>query len=451
DNGETFDTGLYVTTMQLANSKTPFAVYGGTSKSSLAKLSTGVVQAHSDRFDDTLHYKYNIATQTKNLNRYYIQIRISAGSTDLLRAVKVYRPFTKQSGQLNGLTTTLKTARLQSLLVSKRAETENIYREYLKEHGKKDRIIGFADSLMKAGCYSTAHELLSGEISQVLPAKYLIKGSADLVRYPVSVQLANASDMVQMTLTEVSASGMSFRFDTEKAQSVTLKFNGLNNGKRYAVQSLGNNAFRLVETTGGTLRPTNGKLTHTVNVTLPQAATYQSISGRAYANASGSTITLTVQNPAISNYSLYEKYTAASSCVFTRHKDGSTTSSTTRPRAGDYVILTFNSNNQVTKCESVYGEKTATIKSFTPPSVTAGGNNGVVEFTDGTKFELENQAKTTDITYVDSTGEEQYTYARYCTAAQLTSIFKVGKTITVTYCPETYNGSMKRLLTAIIP
>ncbi|MCQ2450258.1 MAG: hypothetical protein MJ132_08770, partial [Clostridia bacterium] len=446
DNGETFDTGLYVTTMQLAESNAPLEVYGGSDVNNLTKLGDGDLQIHKDQFDNTAHFLYDASEEAKGKDRYFIQIRFSAEMGDKVRAVKVYRPFTKQSGQLNGLATTMKTARLQSLLVSKRAEAQKMYDEYLKEYGASDKILSFAKSLMQAGCYNTAHELLAGEISQVLPAKYLIKGSANLVRYPISVKLENASDMVQMTLTEVSKDGIAFRFDSEKDQKVVVMFAGLKDCADYALKSLGNNHFELKIAKGGTVHSKNGKITVTANVKKPEKAVYTQVSGRAYSNCSGNTMRVTVQDPAISGYSQYETFMMSANCQYIRYREGDSMGSAMQPRADDYVKLTFDSNNLVCKCEAVYGEKTATIKSFTPPTVAKGGTNGVVEFTDGTKYELENQATTTLITY-----GELSTRSRNKTAEQLADLFAPGKTITVTYCPESYNGALQRLITVEMP
>ena len=446
DGGEAFDTGLYLDLAAIVGSSDTVELYGGESPDSLQKLGAGDLQLHNDRFDSTNHYRYDFTAASKGKNTYYVQLRLAAGSSTALRSVKVYRPFAQTAGQLNGAAFTMKQARLQSLWISQRAVTENQYQDYVEKNGGGDKITALADALMESGYYKTAYQLLAGEISQVLPAKYLVTGSGSLGKYPVTLSLNKDTDCVQIVLTKISTDECAFTFVTEKNQTVTLEFAGLNSKKKYELKELGDNRFTLAASDAGTLKPEGGKLKVEVGVAPEAAAKHGTVSGRAYSNGSGSTLKVTVQDPAVSNYSLYETYMMSSECVYTRRLDGSEQTTASAPRAGDYVTLTFNENNLVVKCEAVYGDKTGTIRSFTPPSVDAGGTNGVIEFTDGSRYELENQANTTTI-QLDGSNVR----ARTKTPEQLAAIFTPGRTIRIVYCPESYQGALPRVLTVSDP
>ncbi|MBQ8684102.1 MAG: hypothetical protein IJ518_06285 [Clostridia bacterium] len=443
-DGQPFDNGLYIDVYGKTGTTSNIQVLAGPDLNSLTDLGEGEYIHHNDRFNSNITTRYDFSAQSKGKSTYYV--RIVFNSTCTVRGFKVMRPFAQTTGQLNGLTTTYKQARLQNLWISQQAITANQLEDYIEKNGGEDSITRLAVDLMNAGYYKTAYRLLAGEISQVLPAKYLVTGSGKLGRYPVSLSLKKDTDCVQITLTKVGKSEFAFSFVTEKKQTVTMEFTNIKNGQ-YELASVGENSFILKPSSKGTVTAKGGKATVEVSLVVPGAKKYTTVSGRAYANGGSSTIQLSVQDPTISNYSQYEQFMVSGSCEYTRRLDGSDQTTSTPPRAGDFVTLTFDSNNLVVKCESVYGEKTGVIKSFTPPSLSAkGSSNGIIEFADGTRFELDNQAKTTSI---ELNGPAFY--ARAKTAEQLAAIFTPGKEIRITYCPERYNGALPRLLTVSNP
>ena len=447
NDGAVFDNGLYMDLYAITGAKATIQVSAGASLDALTDLGEGEYIHHNDRFNSNITTRYDFSAQSKGQSTCYVRIVVNGnGSNATVRGFKVMRPFTKTTGQLNGLTTTYKQARLQNLWISQQAITANQLEDYLEKNGGEDSITRLAVNLMNAGYYKTAYRLLAGEISQVLPAKYVVTGSGELGRYPVSLTLAKETDRVQITLTKFGTSEFAFSFVTEKNQTVTMEFSDIKNGK-YELVAGEDNSFTLKQSSKGTITAKSGKATVEVTLSAPVSEKYTTVTGRAYANGGSSTIRVTVQDPAISNYSQYEQYMVSGSCVYTRRLDGSDEVKNAPARAGDFVTLTFDSNNMVVKCEAVYGDKTGVIKSFTPPSVSEKGtSNGIIEFADGTRFELENQAKTTNI----ELGGPSF-YARSKTAEQLASIFTPGKEIRITYCPERYNGALPRILTVVDP
>lgn len=442
DGGRSFDTGLYLDLSAILSSSDTVELYGGTSAGNLQKLSAGDLQITNDRFNQNELYRYDFTKASKGQSTYYVQVRItSGGGNPTLRSLKVYRPFGETAGQLNGMGFTYKEARLHSLWVSARAVAENAYADYVEKNGGSDKIADLGLALLDAGYYKTAYRLLAGEISQVLPAKYLVTGSGALGKYPIDLSLAKEKDSVQITLTEIGQEKCAFAFDTEKDQQVTLTFAGLNAKKKYRLVDEGDNRFSLTADGSGDLTAKDGRLTVTVSVKTPGAQKLTTVTGRLYSTG-GSTINVTVQDPAIANYSQYETYMISSECVYTRRADGASEAKAGSPKTGDMVTLTFNENNMVVKCEAVYGEKTAAIKAFIPPSLGEENcTNGVIEFTDGTRFELENQATTTAIRLGGLD-----TRARQKTPEQLAALLTPGTRIRITYCPERYNGALPRVL-----
>ncbi len=444
-DGQAFDNGLYMELYAIAEDS-QVKLLAGESAGSLTDMGVGEYIHHTDRFNSYLTTRYDLSAACKGKSTCTVRIEITGNAP--VRGFKVMRPFAQTTGQLNGLTTTYKQARLQNLWVSQQAVTANQLEDYVEKNGGEDSIARLAQNLMNAGYYKTAYKLLAGEISQVLPAKYLVTGSGSLGRHPVSLQLSKDTDRIQITLEKLGKTEAAFSFVTEKRQTVTLTFTGLKNGKYIVEQDKEiANRFTLKQSSKGAITAKGGKATVEVTVTTPESVKYTTVSGRAFGNGGGSTFRVTVQDPSISNYAQYVEFMASSTCVYTRRADGSDESTVGVARAGDFVTLTFDSNNMVVKCEAVYGDKTGVIKSFTPPSMSEKGtSNGIIEFEDGARFELENQARTTNIML-----DGREFYARSKTAEQLAGIFTPGKTVRITYCPESYNGSLPRILTVVDP
>ncbi len=440
-DGQAFDNGLYMELYAIAEDS-QVKLLAGENAGSLTDMGAGEYIHHTDRFNSYLTTRYDLSAVCKGKNTCTVRIEITGNAP--VRGFKVMRPFTQTTGQLNGLTTTYKQARLQNLWISQQAVTANQLEDYVEKNGGEDSISRLAQNLMNAGYYKTAYKLLAGEISQVLPAKYLVTGSGSLGRYPVSVQLSKEADRVQITLERFGKTEIVFSLVSEKRQTVTLTFTALKNGKYVLEQDKENaNRFTLKPSSKGTIEARNGTATVEAIATVPEDPRYTTVTGRAYGNGGSTTIRVTVQDPAIANYAQYMEFMTSSTCVYTRRADGSDEATRGMARAGDFVTLTFDSNNLVVKCEAVYGDKTGVIKSFTPPSMAqAGTSNGIIEFEDGTRFELENQAKTTNIIL----GGREF-YARSKTAEQLAALFTPGKQIHITYCPESYQGALPRILT----
>lgn len=58
-------------------------------------------------------------------------------------------------------------------------------------------------------------------LSETLPAKYAVKGSGTLGKYPVEVKAETEDSIVDITLTEVGES-LGFTLSSQAAQTVTM-------------------------------------------------------------------------------------------------------------------------------------------------------------------------------------------------------------------------------------
>lgn len=451
DAGRQFENGLTLDVQaKFGSGSDTIKIYVGSSPSDMTLYATFIDKGDVDRFNSNWLESYDLSSLTKGKNEYYVKIEISSPSkTASLQYVKIYLNNSAATGQTNDSLPTMIQKRMQNLYVSQRAIALNMYDSYiLKNGGTEDIVSQAAKALIANGYVNTAYKLLSGQISELLPAAYTVTGSGSLGRWPVEITLEKTSYTAQITLTEIGREKIAFSIYAERDQNVTFTISELVNGTNYVVTDKGDGSFELTKTDSegnGVITVADGKLTFTVSVKAEKDKTYTYIEGRAYNDASASSIRVTVQDPEISEYAEYCTFTIDPSCSYTRHSESggdTVTGSAAKPKTGDYVKLTFNSTGtKVIAIESVWGEKTGVIKTFISPDAQKGINGSVV-FEDGTVYEIEYQKYTTMIT-IGSTNAR----ARELSAEQLTSLLKAGTRIKITYCPESYNGATQRILT----
>ena len=423
-------------------------VYVGETQDSMALAGSFRYQGGVDRFNDNCLQSFDLTSLTQGKTDVYIRLElISEQGTASVQFAKVYLNFGKTTGQADGSLPTVREARVRNLWVSARAVAENQLEAYIAKNGGGDAVTEAARTLMRNGYYSTAYTLLCGQYSELLPATYAVQGSGTLGRYPISVQFQRSALCAGITLTSYGASGISFTLAAERAMDFDMTFFDLAEGSCWRLVQTGFNSYSLIPAVPGeegAVIATGGAVTVSVHADTEETAAYTTVAGRVYADQSGQSLRVVVQDPTVSYYAEYLTFTMAPSCTYTRRADGSTqtvTGSAATPQAGDYVILTFDeAGERVVAVEAVYGQKTAVIQSFLVPDAQ-NGVNGSITFTDGTTYELEYQKYTTKIT-VGATDA----YARTLHAHELAALLTPGKTVTVTYCPESVNGSAPRLL-----
>ena len=131
-----------------------------------------------------------------------------------------------------------------------------------------------------------------------------------------------------------------------RAQDVTVTVSELPEGSRWTLQNEGDRTYALVpaaEGESGAYVAEGGKVTFTAQAGPVSAnKTYTAVEGRAASAVNGTTLRVTVQDPAISEYAEYTTFTLAGTVNYTRRADGSTavaTGSAAMPQVGDYVIV----------------------------------------------------------------------------------------------------------------
>lgn len=450
-NTAALENGIKIYLEGKTSSGASIEIYGGTSLDGLKKVGTFKFTNELTWFNKYSGYTLDLSSSTKGVKTYYVQIRMSnigaSAANTSIRAIKVTTPWAQETGSLVGIDTTYAQRRMQSLWIAEREALESLMKDYKAAAGS-DAVYTAANKLYNYGRYKSAYQLLTGEVSQTLPAKYAIQGNGTLGKYPLTVTLTKGSTAV-VELQKVSAAEITFRVISEKKQTLTLDVTSLAANAYYVLEKTGDDTYRIVKTKSGTdgaVKATGGKATFTVTVSSrgsqTKKVTNTIVTGRAYSNASNQSVTLQVQDPAIGEYSVGVTFFALDSCTFTRQREDGAGKTNQFPRAGDKVTVTLDENGFATKVAAVYGQVTGKIVKFQKPTVDGTPCNGVITLDNGVSYEIEYSGNTTEFKMDRLSGA-----ARTIAIAKIGREIKVGQTVTITYCPETYNGSYRRILT----
>ncbi|MBE6636522.1 MAG: hypothetical protein E7618_01820 [Ruminococcaceae bacterium] len=454
DNGAAFENGIYFDLEAYLTGNSNIKVYVGKTADTSEYVGTFTYdrsQAHS--FDKHSLQRFDITAQTKGESEYYVTLKIKAGGTSqaTIKAMIAYRPFTNTTGQKNGVTFTVGDARKMNLWISAREEAERLLQGYVTKNKGENAVSNALGELISMGLHTEASQMASTETAKLLPITYAVTGEGQLGTLPISVKLRSETTSAVITIREISDTSVTFKLSStyqfsSVARMATMTFTGLKPGSYHVVKTDEWNVFRLEPSTAADAKTTNeeGKVLFTVEAEYEQAMNVTELEGRVYKYGNGE-IQLIVQDVSTSGYARYIAIPCGTKATFTRRMEGSEETTDKRPEGGDYVKLTFDEKGNLLTCDAVYGKKTGVIKSFTAPDSTdADTSNGLIEFEDGTVYELEYQAYTTSISF---NGEKAY-YARSMTTSDMIRVFKPGTEITITYCPE-YYGDYQRILSVV--
>ena len=416
----------------------------------------------------------------------------SASDGAFLLSLSVGSQWARKSGYLDGNPLNARQERTMQLWVQDRAVAGNMLEEYaltalasiglpspedrskaagiLRDHAdalpREAGICGSATDLIDRGWYRSAYKLLAGEISQILPARFVVRGSGPLGCYPIGVTLPNADALLVITLEKLTPDRVEFSLSSEKeTQSVRLSFPALDASRGagyWRLQKLGPNRYAVAPSQrgsraasdgngDGTLSLVVGKLTADL-VTEPAAvkkALPKSLTGR-FLHGDQKRITIDTQDLEAMGYEQSLDLPVASGVVVTRKADRLADPSSeeqTWPRALDKVVLELNDRGDVARIDATYGRDRGRIKTFHPPVLLGKLSPGGIELENGRRYEFGYAGDTG--TRFDTVG--LHAHITNYEFPHLEQSLKPGEEVEVTYCPYTTEKGYPRLLRVAEP
>lgn len=346
----------------------------------------------------TSQYSMELGNDMIGKNEAYLKFVFHAeGAEDaaFLISQNVKTRWPKQSGYLGKTNLTRKDARTLQLWLQERSVCERLLR-YYSEASSEDATWKKAKALYDEGRYASARRLLGPAISEVLPARYLVRGHGKLGRHPVEVRLPSEDESVFVTLEKIAPDGATFSLRSEEdSAKVDLVFNTLDPKKSWRLESATPGVYRLAEGQDADARVAvkNGKVSVTLDHINPQPAKPKlpaKLVAR-FLSQRGDKITVDLQDLELMDYGSNMTLPLVKGAPHTREADGMENpalASAKGPQPHDEVTLDINDQGKVTAIHSRYGYDKGRLKKFHPPVVIGGASNGAIELENGKKYEL---------------------------------------------------------------
>lgn len=304
-----------------------------------------------------------------------------------------------------------------------------------------------AADMIRRGFYQRAAALLAGELAQVPPARFAVKGGGPLGRYPVSVRLPRPSDTAVVTLHRIEPQGVSFSIDGPAPIPVELAFTGLDPAVRdWALDQTASNRFNLRRPVAGeeSLKADRGALTTTVHVPSPAttAAAPDVLEGRLL-HGDRKKIVIDTQNLEASSLDAQMELPVAPEVTVERkpHRlSDPSASGRDWPEPMDMVSLRLE-EGKVAHISALYGRDRGTIRSFRPPSLGSPPDPGGIELENGHRYDFQ-FSKATGTRFEISGLQDHITSYEF---RHLADFLKPGEEVEVVYTPCANQGTHPRL------
>ncbi|MDI4647004.1 S-layer homology domain-containing protein [Cohnella hashimotonis] len=384
----------------------------------------------------------------------YVRIRFyspSVASLDnwvALSGIQISAALSEASGHMNGFQYTLKQLRERNLWVTYRADVERLLDQYAGQAGQTGVYQTIKEQYDK-GYYGSAYRALLAAMSQLLPAKFVVKGYGQLGDYPMSLDAGSPEAVVRATLYEAGDSvRIGLAADAETQVSVTLT--GAT-ASHYQAADLGEGQYELKPAQAGdagAVAVSGGHVTFAL--TAPGDAVKQypaAFEAKMYGvSASGESIAIQSQDPEIGEYASAVELKLADGATILRGPEGASDQDLQAVPAemleyGDLLRLTLNGDNEITGIKAYYGTVYGAITAIEPIEVNGELRNAYMELRDSQnhvyRFEL---GQDSQFKSPRATGVSLF-------MAQIDDWgFKDGDEVTVRYSPYVTSGREKRLL-----
>lgn len=320
-----------------------------------------------------------------------------------------------------------------------------------------------ATGLFQRGWYRSAYNLLAGELSQILPARYAVRGGGTLGCYPVEVSLPSAEAVAIITLHAVGPNAVEFSLLTDQpTQAVTLRFPQLDDRiKSWQLQSIGAQHFRLTSAMSEnaadapTVRTSPlGGVEVLVQAGRAQtqarrAALPQTLEGR-YLRGDRKRITIDTQDLAAMDLEASLELVVSDKVTVVREADKLALAEEANapwPKPLDAISIDLDEAGVVTAIRARYGRDRGRIKAFTPPTLVGNLAPGGIELDNGARY---------DFSYAPGLGTMFSTVALNAAITNyevraLDKALRPGQEVEVTYCPYALPGFPPRLSKVTAP
>lgn len=256
----------------------------------------------------------------------------------------------------------------------------------MRAGGEADAVYTAARAEWEAGRVVEAGRTVRAAISELLPARYWVRGHGPLGSRPIEVFLPDETDVVEVELLTADADGMEFRLDgLDRELEVEMAFSGEDG---WVKERLGPSYYRVRRDPAGGSWRLRFRAGETALPDAPELP--QELSARFLERGEGH-IRVDVQNREWMGLDLYLDLPLAEEVRFQRRLHGNAASETVledAPEFLDWVRPRLNDAGEVVSVEAETGRATGRIARYQPPRLFEAAENGWIELEDGRRFAL---------------------------------------------------------------
>ncbi len=355
------------------------------------------------------------------------------------------------TGHLAGNPFTMRQQRTLQLWIQDRAVARRLLERY-RDLAGDEAVARKGQELFNQGRYRSVQRLINGEISQVLPARYAVRGHGRLGRYPVQVRLPGEDQVLVVTLHAVSEKSCEFSVSCDvDQQPFEISFESSGRSATWSLMRVSENRYRLASGTGEKdseqIAVKDGRIS--VNATAlkvsPGAPALPGSFVARYLNGSKASIQVDTQNLKLMNYenSIQLKVAKDVQVVRSAERLARPGEEGNWPKRFDRVELTLNAKGEVSGIRSLYGHDSGRIKSVIAPSLLKDFTNGGIILENGNSYEF----------HYDTQLDTVAMHDRYCTyeARMIAQALKPGQEVSLDYSPYAELGTSRRLINVTQP
>jgi hypothetical protein len=358
-----------------------------------------------------------------------------------LMELKVAGQWRRGSGHLVANPFTMYEQRTLNLWVQERVVAERLFARYRALAGEDD-IAKQAAALLAAGRYGSVERLLNGAVSEVLPARYALRGHGRLGRQALEIALPDENQVIIATVHELNAEACEFTVTPESGRQKFVAALPAKDGSHWTQTEVAPNRFRLVADAQGALIAKAGRITieaESVRAAPPARTLPKTIVAR-YLDGNRANVRIDSQDTQLLGGEENLSLPVATDVTVERIADHEEKprAKSDWPQRGDRLELLLNERGQVAKISARYGYDHGRIAKVTPFSALPPFSNGTLVLDDGRTYEFD---YATEVDTVALHG-----LARSYEAHMLTSALPPGAEVTIDYSPYTEAGTTRRLL-----
>jgi hypothetical protein len=345
------------------------------------------------------------------------------------------RPTTMTKGQLRAL----------QLWVQERAIAQRLLKKYDATGGEGDETSREATRLIAEGWYRSAAHLLSGAISELTPATYLVRGHGRLGRHPIEVRFQSPDAAAFLTLESDGSGGWLVSLEPI-GEPVDCELALLNTPPEWKSEPAGENCWRLLAgSPGGSDRFT----LQAVQKTSPAPVYPSKMVGRCL-QANADSLQIEIQDLEVMDHASSLTLPIARNARMirraARETDPEEEAKGNSPQPFDRVEVQLDSSGQVARIDALYGFTRGAVKAFHPPAVVGRPSNGEIELEDGSRYGLAFDRKATQFDTVAMQGQILAYELRHLPLAM-----KPGDRVDLRFTPSLDAGGLPRLVSVKQP